>query len=89
MTQRISIYPEKCRLCGAEREWTEEKIEKFTHHFDCNWRTDSSWMRSPKPPQTGHLALDVRWRNGSSSVNATISQDQYNRILAIIHEKEA
>lgn len=81
------MYPEKCRLCGAAREWTEENKEVFHHHLACNWREDLTWMKSPKPPQTGQLALDVRWRNGSSMVNATITQEQYHRILGIIHEK--
>lgn len=37
----------------------------------------------------GHLDLAVRWRSGNSSITASITQDQYQRILAITQEKES
>lgn len=87
MSNRISQYPEKCGLCGAPRKLVEGH-EVFHHELSCDWRADSDWLTNPKPVQTGLLALDVRWSNGSSTVNAAITQEQYGRILGIIHEKE-
>lgn len=87
MSPRISQYPEKCQLCGTKRVLVEGQ-ELFRHSVDCNWRNDPSWQDKPKPPQTGHLDLAVRWGNGNSWVTATITQEQYTRILAIIQEKE-
>lgn len=34
----------------------------------------------------GHLDVAVRWSNGSSSINTKITQEQYQRILAITQE---
>lgn len=86
--ERISEeYPDKCGLCGALRKEVEGSY-RFLHSRGCQWRTDPTWRKEPKPSQTGHLDLAVRWNNGNSSVNAKITQEQYGRILGIIHEKE-
>lgn len=42
----ISMYPEKCALCGAPRIDLEEGGEVFHHTLSCQWRTDKSWTRS-------------------------------------------
>lgn len=86
MSKPSQVYPEKCRLCGAERCRIEDH-DMYTHSQDCQWRTDPSWRKEQKPVQTGHLDLAVRWSNGSSTINATITQEQYQRILAITQEK--
>lgn len=44
-------------------------------------------LSSLPKPQTGQLDLAVRWSSGNSSITATITQDQYQRILAITQEK--
>jgi len=86
MSAPFQVYPEKCRLCGAERCCIEDH-SMYTHSRDCQWRTDPSWRKGQKPVQTGHLDLAVRWSSGSSTINATITQEQYQRILAITQEK--
>ena len=96
--RHISMYPEKCALCGAPRIDTEEG-EVFHHTFTCQWRTDKSWTRSVSEVEelrariaeleaakmTGTVNFDVRWQNGSSSITAKITEDQYFKVLKILH----